>query len=463
MSGEIDHLNWIFTRLIRAVTARTPKRPKLAPRREDPKWLRAIDAAKIAGTARAMITHAVNAGKLNSNGLKGPGRRIDADDLPRWIRERAERAQVKYEQQLRNGSFEPLVVPTPVPEPDRQGLAGPRRLVHDQKTARATAQGRDRGRAPCADPGSSMKVAARDFIHPEDHAALENLKAIPLFAACLKSFMNIGTERSIQGLSMANKIRLGKHQLPAIHEPLPRICETLGIDEPELYLAMDPAPNAYTQGDTRLMITVTSGLIELLDEDETCAVLAHECGHIACRHVLYHTMAQMLAKYGPAIFGPLAALSMPVQLGLFYWARRSELSADRAAALFMQGSSSVVETMIRLAGGPKSITANVSLDLYLEAGRCLRQAPGIALGQVPARHRRDEHGPPVSLGAGARDHALVPGRAFCAHGRWTDAKDGSVVRELRSGCWGQLEILQELRGAIGPDMVAVENPKEANS
>ncbi len=211
-----------------------------------------------------------------------------------------------------------------------------------------------------------MKVAPRDFIHPEDLAALENLKAIPLFAPCLKSFMNIGVERVIQGLSMANKIRLGPNQLPAIYEHLPRVCQTLGIDEPELYLAMDPSPNAYTQGDTRIMITVTSGLIELLDDDEIRAVLAHECGHIACRHVLYHTMAQMLAKYGPAIFGPLAALSMPVQLALFYWARRSELSADRAAALFMKGSSSVVETMIRLAGGPKSITGTVSLDLYLQ-------------------------------------------------------------------------------------------------
>jgi Zn-dependent protease with chaperone function len=211
-----------------------------------------------------------------------------------------------------------------------------------------------------------MKVVPKDYIHPEDLAALENLKAIPLFSACLKSFLNIGVERLIQGLSMANKIRLGPDQLPEIFEHLPRICQSLGIDEPELYLAMDPTPNAFTQGDTRTMITVTSGLIELLEEDEICAVVAHECGHIACRHVLYHTMAQMLAKYGAAIFGPVAALSMPVQLGLFYWARRSELSADRAAALFMRGSSSVVETMIRLAGGPKSITGKVNVDLYLQ-------------------------------------------------------------------------------------------------
>ena len=211
-----------------------------------------------------------------------------------------------------------------------------------------------------------MNVVPRDYIHPEDQAALENLKAIPLFSQCLKSFMKIGIERVIHGVSMAQKIRLGPDQLPAIHAYLPPICQILGIEEPELYLGMDPSPNAYTQGDTRVFITVTSGLIEMLEEDEIRAVVAHECGHIACHHVLYHTMAQMMVQYGAQIFGPLAALSMPVQLGLLYWVRRSELSADRAAAVAMKGSQSVVETMIRLAGGPKSITGKVNLDLYLK-------------------------------------------------------------------------------------------------
>ncbi len=211
-----------------------------------------------------------------------------------------------------------------------------------------------------------MNVVPRDYVHMEDYAALENLKAIPLFSQCLKSFMKVGIERVIHGVSMAQKICLGPDQLPEIHAYLPPICQILGIEEPELYLEMDPSPNAYTQGDTRVFITVTSGLIEMLEEDEIRAVVAHECGHIACHHVLYHTMAQMMMQYGAQIFGPLAALSMPVQLGLLYWVRRSELSADRAAAVVMKGSQSVVETMIRLAGGPKSITGKVNLDLYLK-------------------------------------------------------------------------------------------------
>jgi Zn-dependent protease with chaperone function len=211
-----------------------------------------------------------------------------------------------------------------------------------------------------------MNISPHVFIHPEDRAALENLESIPLFSSCVKMFMKIVTEQFLHGVSMAQKIRLGPEQLPNIYQHLPHICAVLGIAEPEFYLEMNPSPNAYTYGDTRPMITVTSGLVEYLEEDELQAVLAHECGHIVCRHVLYHTIADMLIKFGSAIFGPLAAVSAPIRLALLYWYRRSELSADRAAAVALRNPKPVVETMIRLAGGPKSITAKVNIDLYVQ-------------------------------------------------------------------------------------------------
>jgi Zn-dependent protease with chaperone function len=211
-----------------------------------------------------------------------------------------------------------------------------------------------------------MKISPRDYMHSEDLAAQENLKSIPLFPQCVKAFMQIMPERLFYGMNMAQKIRLGPKQLPHIYNLLPPICATLGINEPELYLEMGDMPNAYTHGDTRIFICVNSALIEAFEEDEVCAVIAHECGHIACQHVLYHTIAQMLVTYGPQIFGPLAMISLPVNAALMHWVRRSELSADRAAAVAMGGSHSVVETMIRLAGGPKSITQDVDVALYLE-------------------------------------------------------------------------------------------------
>jgi Zn-dependent protease with chaperone function len=74
-------------------------------------------------------------------------------------------------------------------------------------------------------------------------------------------------------------------------------------------------------------------------------------------------MGRVIAQ-GADILGVLGSLSLPVQFGLQYWSRRSELSADRAAALVMGSASPVVETMIRLAGGPKKLTAAVDAEAY---------------------------------------------------------------------------------------------------
>lgn len=208
-------------------------------------------------------------------------------------------------------------------------------------------------------------IQSREYYHDLDRKALEALKAIPGFTAALKAFMKMFNERMIHGLNMASKIRLGPRQLPEIHAYLPPICAALGIDEPELYLEMNPAPNAFTYGDSQASITVTSGLLEYMDEDEVKAVLAHECGHIACHHVLYHTMASMILQGGGELLG-LGALTLPLQLALFHWERCSEFSCDRAAAVYMQGCDSVVETMIRLAGGKKDLTGQINKDLYLE-------------------------------------------------------------------------------------------------
>jgi Zn-dependent protease with chaperone function len=213
-----------------------------------------------------------------------------------------------------------------------------------------------------------MGIAPSEFIHPADKAALETLKAIPLFTPCLKAFLKTFSEEYFLGVNLAQKIRLGPNQLPKIYKHLPPICKKLGIVEPQLYLEMDPSPNAYTYGDSKVAITVTSGLVEYVEEDELHAVLAHECGHILCRHVFYHTMADMVTSIGESIWGPLAAAATPVKLALLYWDRRSELSADRAAALVAGNSDSIVQTMIRLAGGPRSITRDVDVALYAQQG-----------------------------------------------------------------------------------------------
>lgn len=208
-----------------------------------------------------------------------------------------------------------------------------------------------------------------NFIHPEDAAALETLKKIPVLASVIKSFMDLGAEQLQTGLNMASKIRLSPTQLPHLYNILPPICELLNIEEPDFYLEMSPIPNAYAFGDTQTAITITSALVDMMSEDELRGVIAHECGHIACHHMLYHTIAQILAN-ATGMFEKLVSLATPIHYALMYWQRKSELSCDRAAA-FIVGPQTATSMLARLAGGPMSITSKLNLvelaeqaDLY---------------------------------------------------------------------------------------------------
>ncbi len=201
-----------------------------------------------------------------------------------------------------------------------------------------------------------------DFIHPEDAAALRQMENIPGFAPLIKKVLNVGIETLQYGVNMASSIRLSSQQLPDIYRLLPPICEKLGIAEPEFYLLMSPEPNAWTMGDTRIYITVTSSLIEMMNDEELTAILAHECGHIMCRHVLYHTVANWISG-GLDVLGILGMLTVPVQYALCYWSRKSELSADRAASI-ITSPNVVATTMARLAGGPKSITSKINFEQW---------------------------------------------------------------------------------------------------
>ena len=100
--------------------------------------------------------------------------------------------------------------------------------------------------------------------------------------------------------------------------------------------------------------------MELLNDEELDSVIAHECGHILCRHVLYHSIANYILS-GVDSLGILGSLTVPLQFAIFYWQRKSELSCDRCSAL-ITSPEVVARSMARISGGPKAITANLNLQ-----------------------------------------------------------------------------------------------------
>lgn len=207
-------------------------------------------------------------------------------------------------------------------------------------------------------------VDGYDFTHPLDRQTLNSLKAIPGFSKAIKAYMRLVSDRQIHLHNMSSKLLLGPNQLPEIYNLLPPVCERLGIEVPPLYLVLDPNPNAYTRGDNLPEITLTSGLLDLMSDDEIQVVMAHECGHIVCHHVLYHQIGTIILSGASGAIG-VPIISQALNYAFLTWMRCSEFSADRAAGLFAGDSTKVARMLMRFTGCPARLDESTSLELFM--------------------------------------------------------------------------------------------------
>jgi Zn-dependent protease with chaperone function len=175
----------------------------------------------------------------------------------------------------------------------------------------------------------------------------------------LKKLLEWTGESAIRVMFMASAVKVTPKQCPDLHAKLQIACTTLGVDMPDLYIQQNPVVNAFTGGVEKPIIVLHSALIERLNDEETLAVIAHEVGHIHAEHVLYLTAAKLmeaLANLSVARLIPGSEIvkfiiSAGIASALLAWARRAELSCDRAALLVVQDPHVVGRTMMKLAGG----------------------------------------------------------------------------------------------------------------
>jgi len=214
-----------------------------------------------------------------------------------------------------------------------------------------------------------------EYIHPADSKALAALKAIPGIDSALKKLLAVTGESAIRVTFMASAIKVTPKQCPDLYAKLQIACTTLGVDMPDLYVQQNPLVNAFTGGVEKPIIVLHSSLIERLNDEETLAVIAHEVGHIHAEHVLYLTAARLmeaLANLSVARLIPGSEIikfiiSAGISSALLAWARRAELSCDRAAMLVVQDEHVIGKTMMKLAGG--TFAAKIDYELFLEQGR----------------------------------------------------------------------------------------------
>lgn len=210
-------------------------------------------------------------------------------------------------------------------------------------------------------------ISPKAYEHPADRAATAALRSIPMLDILVRRLIEFGYERAYRQMFLGNSVRVGPKQLPHIWESYLHVLDTLDMPEQyDLYISQTPMANAFTFGSRQPVIVVNSGLISLLDESQTQAVLAHEVGHILSNHVMYRTALLILLAIGQVARLPLF-VGLPIvaiRLALLEWYRAAELSCDRAATLVVRDPLIICRTMMNLAGG--STSEELNLDAFIK-------------------------------------------------------------------------------------------------
>lgn len=187
-------------------------------------------------------------------------------------------------------------------------------------------------------------------MHPEDMKALQMLQSIPCIDKACRKLMEVGYERMFKGENLANMVKATENCMPRVFSLMAKTAKTIGIEVPDVYVYNDPFMNAYTYGETSPFVCISSSCIEKMDDEELMCLMAHECGHILCKHTLYKSVVDFIWELGERMSLITYSLTGPIYLALQYWSRRSELSADRCATA-VAGEKAFQRMITKLASG----------------------------------------------------------------------------------------------------------------
>ena len=201
------------------------------------------------------------------------------------------------------------------------------------------------------EPRTNLSLRLDEFQCSSDKDALGILESTGILAYLVDQFLVKPRERR-------QREWLSKHGFSTTRfkgfETLVEECAyTLSLEAlPEVYVIESEMPaNAFTFGnDTAPVIVVDSRLIQAMGSDELRSLLGHEMGHVKSRHMLYHSLANILAE-GVGISTSLMGLqyiSMAMKLALLAWSRESEFTADRASLISCGDPNQVASMFARL-------------------------------------------------------------------------------------------------------------------
>ena len=86
-------------------------------------------------------------------------------------------------------------------------------------------------------------------------------------------------------------------EAPELYKIVGRVAQIAGLPTPRVYLIDQPAPNAFATGrdPQHAVVAVTRGILDIVNERELTAVLAHEMGHVRNRDTMVMAVVASIA------------------------------------------------------------------------------------------------------------------------------------------------------------------------
>jgi heat shock protein HtpX len=165
---------------------------------------------------------------------------------------------------------------------------------------------------------------------------------------------------------------VSEEEYPRLHAQVGRLAQQADLPKPDVAVADNRTPNAFATGrsPSHGVVCVTTGLLEVLDDEELEGVIAHELAHIKNRDVAVMTIASFLSTIAFLIvrwgwlFGGRnrngAPVIVAILVSLVVWvvsflliralSRYREYSADRGAVAITGKPSALASALMTISG-----------------------------------------------------------------------------------------------------------------
>lgn len=116
-----------------------------------------------------------------------------------------------------------------------------------------------------------------------------------LFAGAMNFFSYFYSDKLVLAMYKARPV--SPADAPRLYAIVKNLADTAGIPMPKLYIIPEQSPNAFATGrdPQHGVVTVTEGLLNIMDDEEIAGVIAHELGHIKNKDILIGAVAATLA------------------------------------------------------------------------------------------------------------------------------------------------------------------------